>query len=310
MSNPSPRTLPVHHAPAADTPAGGPPRRARLARSPLEIAAPSDLFHDYVLGRYEPLTPHAGKLRSLNLLLESFALLGVETEGAELVRRIREGLGPFRTVWGIKRHHATGAIGWELYFYDFERAHDDLSIERIKSLVAPVVKVSASEPWPLPWHMFSVEIAPAHLLGGEETAAHVYVDMRCYELLGDRLTFENIYTFHDPRTEIDDILQRLRSSVRFSEAKDRLADLIPPHLFRCNRICVANKQRTDAIYFSRIPTGALSQVLTEHAWPEALSGFIADNAPDLDHLLWDAGVDFGREGGELRVYKTGVYGSF
>ena len=284
---------------------------ARLAHAPLERAAAGDLFHDYVLGAYDPLAPPEGKLRSLNLLVESFAMGGVEAEGLEVVRRIREGYGRFRTVWGIKWNRRTEALGWELYFYDFDRIHADCSLPHLREILAPAVHVDAEEPWPLPWHMFSIEVAREHLTGPVPVPAHVYIDMRSYELSGKRFTFENVYTFHDPRTEVDDILHRLRSSVHIEPGRHNLAALLPPPLFRCGRICVANKRFSDALYFSRIPTAALRWFLDRHGWPDPLQRFVAQNGPDLGHLLWDVGVDFRSEGGRPpEVEKMGVYGSF
>ncbi len=303
-----PRTLPI--GPRGDerpSPPAAPPQG--LARTPPELAGEGDRFHDYVLGAYAPLAPHAGKLRSLNLLVESFALAGLEEEGLAVMRRVRDGLGPFRTVWGIKQREG-GVLGWELYFYDFERRHADLSIARVAELLAPAVTVDAREPWPLPWHMFSVEIGPAQLRRQEPAAVDVYIDMRSYKLRGDRFAFENVYTFHDPREEIDDILHRLRSSVHFRWGHDPLASLMPPSLLRCGRICVANKIGADALYFSRVPTPALAAFLGARGWPEALRRFVAGHGPALDHLLWDVGIDFDRHEGALRVVKTGLYGSF
>ena len=283
----------------------------RLAEAPLELCTASDRFHDYVLGAYEPLAPPEGKLRSVNLLVESFALAGVEAQGLAMIRRIREEYGPFRTIFGVKWNRETGAIGWELYFYDWNRAHADCSLPRLREILAPAVNVDAVEPWPLPWHMISVEIGPAHLVGGGPVPAHVYVDMRSYELTGERFVFENVYTFHDPRAEVDDILHRLRSSVYVEPGRHNLAALMPPPLFRCGKICVANKRTSDAIYFSRIPTAPLRWFLDRHGWPAPLQRFVSGAGAGLGHLLWDVGVDFrSARGGELSVGKTGVYGSF
>ena len=174
-----------------------------------------------------------------------------------------------------------------------------------------MVRVDAEEPWPLPWHMFSIELAAEHLQGGAAAPAHVYIDMRSYALTGRSFVFENVYTFHDPRTEIDDILHRLRSSVHFEPSRHNLAALMPPPLFRCGRICVANKRTADALYFSRIPTAQLRWFLDRHAWPEALRGFVSGAGAGFGHLLWCVGTDVrGGAGGEPEVCKTGVYGSF
>src|SRR5207244_2897398 len=53
------------------------PSLARAAHPP-ELCGPEDRFHDYILAEYEPVAPALGKQRSLNVLVESFALAGLE----------------------------------------------------------------------------------------------------------------------------------------------------------------------------------------------------------------------------------------
>ena len=282
----------------------------RRALAPLEACGPDDRFHDYILSEYEPIAPALGKLRSLNVLVESFAIAGVEREGLALLSAVRSGLGPFRTIWGIKRHHAHGGLGWELYFYDFQRAFADLSIARVASILAPHVRVIGREPRPLPWHMFSVELGAAGLLEGAPSAIDIYIDMRSYKCEGDALVFENVYTFHDARAEIEEVLHRLRSCIHFDPSQDALHRLMPPHLFNCKKICVANKRNADAMYFSRIPTPALSRFLRDHQWPDALQDFVRTREDLLGHLLWDVGIDFRAIDGRATTIKSGIYGSF
>lgn len=284
--------------------------RPRLATTLPETCGPDDRFHDYVLLEYEPVASAVDKLRSLNMLVESFAVGGVESEGVALMNAVRTELGPFRTVWGIKWHHARKELGWELYFYDFKREHEDISIPNLKRILAPHVKVSGNEPRPLPWHMFSIEMDRPQLRGETASALDIYVDMRSYKCAGDEAVFENVYTFHHARSEIDDILHRIRSCMHFDPARDRLERLMPPHLFNCRKICVANKRQTDSLYFSRVTTRALMRFLVDHGWPEQLHGFVADREEKLNHLLWDVGVDFRAESGVATPVKTGIYGSF
>ena len=284
----------------------------RRSRRPLEPSEEGDQLHDYVLEPYEPRAPQAGKLRSVNLLQETFALAGVDDEGAALVEAVRGGLGPFRTVWGVKHDRERASLrGWELYFYDWKRVHADLSIESLARLLAPSVRVDAAPPRPLPWHMISVELSPSDLRGeGSGVPAHVYIDMRSYELRGSSFTFENVYTFHDPRREIDDVLHRLRASVHLDLGRDSLASLMPPELFRCNKVCVANKRDGDALYFSRVGTSALLAFLRAHRYPKELAAWVHAERARLDHVLWDVGLDFAAEGGRAVIRRTGFYGTF
>jgi hypothetical protein len=277
----------------------------------LERCTAGDRFHDYVLSEYVPRVPHEGKLRSVNLLYAGLAAMGVEREGRALVEAVRGGLGPFATVWGVKLAAGDGAPrGFELYFYDFDRARADLSIDRVRSLLASSVQVDARERRELPWHMFSVELDAEALRTRGRVPVHVYLDMRSYELRGDELTFENIYTFHDPRADVDEVLHRLRASAHVDTAREPLGRLLPPHLWRCGRVCVANKRSCDALYFSRVPTRALARFLEDHAWPASLRTLVDRNAGDFDHLLWDVGVDFRAGDGGAQVVRSAVYGSF
>lgn len=268
-----------------------------------------DRFFDYVLAEYEPAAPALGKLRSLAVLTESFALMGVEREGLAVVHAVRSALGPFRSVWGIKQR-GPGELGWELYFYDFQRAHADLSVARLVQTLAPHVEVNAREPRPLPWHMFSVELGAPQLKERAPAAVDLYVDMRSYKCVGDTLTFENVYTFHDARAQIDEVLHRLRACVHFDPRSDQVHHLMPPHLFDCRKICVANKRHADALYFSRISTAALARFLGDHRWPAPLRDFVATRPDELNHLRWDVGVDFRAIDGRATPVKTGLYGSF
>src|SRR3954471_21829398 len=111
MSEPAAPRLHLPVRPPGATPLASLPS---LARSPLERCTRGDLFHDYVLTPYHPQGDAVGRLRSVNLLIESFALAGVEAEGLEVIRLLRERLGPFRTVWGIKQYEQSDVPhGWE-----------------------------------------------------------------------------------------------------------------------------------------------------------------------------------------------------
>lgn len=263
---------------------------------------------DYVLTPYVAPASAEGKLRSINVLRASFEAAGRHAQGEAIIARVLATLGRNRTVWGIKRH-PDGTLGWEFYFYDWERRHADLSIASVRALFAPLVNVVAEESFALPWHMISVELGAAQL-DGQDAAIDVYVDMRSYTLRGGSAELANIYTFHDPKTEIDHVMQRLRSSVHFDWKRDALTQLLPPWLFRCHRLCVANKRHADALYAARIPVSALQKFLALHAWPEALRGFVETHAHELNHLTFDVGIDFAREAGALHTRKTGIYGFF
>jgi len=297
-------TLPVVRAPY-EPPAG------------FERCSGEEPLHDYILKPYEPLTPHDGMLRSVNLLYASFAEAGLEAQGRRVVSQLRDALGPFRTVWGIKHDAVSGALrGWELYFYDWTRTHVDLQIERVCEALSELFSIRAVEPRPLPWHMFSIDFDVDALRSGSSSdgapgaSVHLYIDMRSYALHGSHLTFQNIYTFHDPRLEIDDVMARIGASVHVDLANEPLARLLPPELFGCHKMCVANKRDGDAFYFSRVPTRSLLRFLREQQYPQSLSELVEREAPGLAHLLWDVGLDFSATPDGALVRRSGVYGTF
>jgi hypothetical protein len=281
-----------------------------LARTPPERCTAQDRFHDYILADYSPVASPVGKLRALNVLVESFALEGLEDQGRAVLDAVRGALGPFRTVWGIKRRRHDERLGWELYFYDFERRHADLSIANVARILEPLFSIAAPEPRALPWHMFSIEFGRDQLVAHAPAPVDVYLDMRSYKLTNQGPVFENVYTFHETRREIEVILERMRACLHFDPRVDGLHHLLPPHLFQCAKLCVAHKRGCDALYFSRITTRALARFLRDQGWPEALVEFVRSREGDLNHLLWDAGIDFASVEGRATVLKSGIYGTF
>jgi hypothetical protein len=85
----------------------------------LEWTAPSDKYRDYCLWDYAPVAPTEGKLRQASLLWHSFAALAAPRRLRDMVEAVRRALGPFATVWGVKR--IGESFSWELYFYDYDR---------------------------------------------------------------------------------------------------------------------------------------------------------------------------------------------
>lgn len=280
---------------------------------PEERWRAGDATLDYCLLPYDaPRAPSLDAWRNVNLLYASFAEAGVETEGREIVERLRTGLGAFRTVWGIKRHAGTGATSWELYFYDHRREAKDLSIARVRELLAPVVNVDAEEPQAIRWLMFSVEFTADDLRRRNPVAAHLYVmdTGLSYELKGREFTFESIYRFLDPRTEIREVLRLLERSVHLDRSKVLLSEVLPPELVRAYHVCVANKRTADAVYFSRVSTAAFAWFLERHGWPEYLRSIVTHKRAQLAHHLWDVGFDFRAVSGGIELRKSGVYGVF
>lgn len=64
------------------------------------------------------------------------------------------------------------------------------------------------------------------------------------------------------------------------------------------------------MYFSRVTTQALTRFLRDQRWPSLLAEYVRTREDELNHLLWDVGVDFRSVDGVATPTKTGIYGSF
>ena len=85
----------------------------------FEYATIQDPCRNYCLWEYEAPAPAEDKFRAINLLYHSFELAGIDSRAYDVVDAIRDAIGPFRTVFGIK--FIDGALAWEFYFYDYQR---------------------------------------------------------------------------------------------------------------------------------------------------------------------------------------------
>jgi hypothetical protein len=90
----------------------------------FEYATADDPALNYCLWEYSPAAPAEDKFRSINLLFESFDYAGLGARAFDVVEAIRDGIGPFRTVFGIKL--LRDRLAWEFYFYDYARRQRDV----------------------------------------------------------------------------------------------------------------------------------------------------------------------------------------
>ena len=70
------------------------------------------------------------------------------------------------------------------------------------------------------------------------------------------------------------------------------------------------KKHNDAIYFSRITIDQLILFLERTDHPDALLSYIRQNRDNLDHMLYDVGMDYVMDGDHIRILKTSYYGLF
>jgi len=284
----------------------------------LEYTTERDVFYDYCLWEYRPIAPHVGKLRSASLLAHSFEVAGITPRAFDLIPALRAGIGDSRTVWGVKRRGET--LSWEFYFYDYRRRERTRSITKVLELLRPFVacEVRASEE--RPYFMFSLDITDDLLTGRQPLGeVHMYVGNVgstvssgiCYELTpGGGARLENFYFFFDARRQTTEIAGKVASSAYLDATRLHIDQIIWPELRDCRVIVVANKQRSDGIYFSGITVDQLLFFLRRMHYPAALVRFIEERRGLLDHLTYDVGLDYRMEGDELVFLKSAYYGVF
>lgn len=270
---------------------------------------PDDPFYDYLLLPYLPPRPAAGKLKSSDLLMESFALMDVAEEGRRVVEALIGELGPFRTVWGIKNGLERKDLSWELYVYRRDGGRGEPTLDGVLRALRPHLAAPARPRLPHRWELFSLELDAAGLAAGRAGEIDVYVGMRAYRADGEGLELKNCYMFDDPGLRLDRILERLLAAVHAPRDGAEMDRLLPPRLLEgCPRVCVANKRRADGLYFSHLRLEQLLFFFETHGWPAEVREWVERHAGRFDHLLWDAGYDFRQDSSGIRFLRSGFYG--
>jgi len=283
----------------------------------FEYSTGQDPALNYCLWEYSRATPSADKFRSVNLLFQSFDHAGIDARAFDMVDAIREAIGPFRTVFGVKL--LEDRLAWELYFYDYKRREREVSITQVLAALRPLAGSPVQANERLPYFMFSLDI-DARLAAGKRDidVVHMYVGNPgsavssgiAYALRASGTTLENFYFFFDAATQLDEAGGKICSSAYFDETTMSLDQVLVPELRTCQTICVANKGTHDCVYFSGIDVDQLLFFLRRLAYPQAITAFVQRNRESLDHLLFDVGFDYRTEAGELKVLKSGYYGVF
>ena len=282
----------------------------------LEYATEADPAFNYCLWEYEPPTPAEDGLRSVNLLYQSFDAAGLDGRADTAVDLLRDAIGPFRTVFGIKL--IDGRLAWEFYFYDYGRRAREVSISRVLVALRPLIPCSLAAPESTPYFMFSLDFDSARLAGAAFDVVHMYVGHPsasvstgiAYAVRAGQTVLENFYFFYDARTQLDQVAAKVTSSAMFDETKVPLSTVLLPELCVCRTICCANKQTHDCIYFSGVTIDQLVFFLARFGYPPSVQAWVGANRAMLAHLLFDVGFDYRMDDGGVRVLKSGYYGVF
>lgn len=283
----------------------------------FEYSTAQDPSLNYCLWEYSPAHPADDKFRSINLLYQSFGHAGIDARAFDIVDAIREGIGPFRTVFGVKL--LRDRLAWEFYFYDYGRRNRAVSISRVLAAIRPLAPCDLKISESLPYFMFSLDL-DAELAAGRRAidVVHMYVGNPgstvssgiAYAMRAGGATLENFYFFFDAASQLDAAAAKICSSAHFDDTRIPVDAVLVPELRACKTICVANKQTHDCVYFSGVDARQLLLFLGRLAYPEAIVSFVRDNLDNLDHLLFDVGFDYRMDGDGIAVLKSGYYGVF
>ena len=285
----------------------------------FEFATDSDPSRNYFLWDYPRPAPAEDKFRALNILLCSFDLVDALPRGYGIVDAIREDIGAFATVFGVKWDGM--ALAWEFYFYDYRRRNRSVSMTRVLDAIAPYHAARSAPPEYLPYFMFSVDIdpTPCGVTGVRPLEAiHAYIGNPgstvssgiSYGVRPEGIVLENFYFFFDAVAQRKEAADEIRSSPFFDETRDSIDVVLLPSLVSCLTICVANKTTHDCVYFSGVSVDQLHGFLLEMEYPQSLVDFVGDNRNNFRHLLFDVGFDYRFDNGMMRRIKSGFYGVF
>ena len=286
------------------------------AKALSQFSRSSDPALDFCLWPYTPPKPPApDALRSAALLYKSFESAGLGPEMLALTDAIRDRWGRFATVWGMKWSDA--GPSWEFYFYDYDRAARRLGIADFIAATRDHLNITVTPDDSVPYFMFSVEVSAAHLAGAPLDQIDIYIGNPgssvssgiCYGLTQAGYEMRNFYFFFDAKQDAKGIHDKLTESIHLPMAKVDLDDLLWPQMATAETIVVTNKQRRDALYFSRIDAGQLALFLQRLSFPQDLQQFLSDHRAALDHHLYDVGWDFDcAPDGKVTATKGSFYG--
>ncbi len=283
----------------------------------FEYITEKDLYHNYCLWPYLPVTASIDKFRSINLLYHAFDVAEIDHRIFDFVEAIRDGIGSFRTVWGTKL--INNNLAWEFYFYDYGRRVRELSISRLIKILAPFTHCSVSVNENINYFMFSFDVDQELITGARQLdIVHMYLGNAgstvssgiSYALSQQSSRLENLYYFFEVPSMLQQVMDKVGDSAYVDEAAIPMDFLVWPELRSCTTICVANKQSNDTIYFSGCTVDQLLYFLIRIGYPSKIIDFVQSNRNNLDHLLYDVGYDYRTKGDKVEIVKSGYYGIF
>lgn len=279
---------------------------------------PGDPYFNYCYWPYEPPANGVGKLRPSSLLFRAIQEMPEAAWLTEAIHRIQEGIGDFRSVYGIKQIDSRWSL--EVYLYDYEREQRIVSIERLVAACQGHLTLPETVGAYVPYFMFSFDLDESvAAAAGKIDIVHVYVGNPgstvssgiSYGFTRDpqATQLENFYFFFDARDR-EQIKDKIRCAAFLDEPNTLVPTLLRPELMDCQTICLANKRTTNTIYYSGVDIRQLQGFLQWQDYPQSFQQFVENHESELDHLLFDVGVDYQVRWNEVRFVKSGIYGVF
>lgn len=283
----------------------------------IEYSQSGDPCLDFCLWQYDSPAARKDKYRSVTLLNHSFETAGCDPRMTGLCMALRDTLGDWRTVWGVK--NIQGQLCWEYYFYDYRRLSREVSISRVLEVFRRFSRCELEINEDCLYFMFSIDVDDDLVTGKSElddinvylgdVSDHVSAGI-CYRLTGAGLRMDNLYHFFDAKTEMNQIADKVVSSLHLALSDFDISSVLIPAFLDCRTIVIANKKYNDGVYFCRITIDQLLIFLEMMQYPRKLQEFIRENRDRLDHLLYDVGIDYRMEEGKIRYLKSSYYGVF
>jgi hypothetical protein len=280
-----------------------------------ELAKNEELSYDFCLREYSSSTHTLGKFRSINLFNQSLSDLDAQYADAisQLITAIKATIGINKTVWRVK--NIDNVLEWEFYFYNYGKKDKELTITNVLKFLENFFIVDIEVDENLDYFVFSIDISKNVLSKKELDCINLYTEDpstqsgKSYLVNKSNITLENNYFFYEGN-DMSSAIDRLKTSstiLDFNQIK--LDDVIWPEL-DCKIMWIANKQKSDSLYYAGINVHQFLFFLEKLNYPDMIVSFVKNNIHLLDHLKYDVGIDFNMKNGKLNVVKSSYFGTF
>ena len=276
-------------------------------------------YYDYAYKTYRPIASCQGKILSDALLYNSFSQSPCQKQFLSLIKKIKNAIGPWNTVWGVK--FEKGKMSWELYFYDHGRRNPNITVTRLLKIIRPDLKTPVFKGIDIerqPYFMFSMNLSEDVFKNREFEGVRLYTRGRWKTAQGnsyywnrDGCVLENLYNTYKIPAETVEWAHTLKHSFVFAPY---LVEFLKSDLVRqlmvCGKISMACKRDKEGIYFSRVNIEQLLFFLKYFSYPDYVTGFISSQKQKLDHLLFDVAFDCALGPKGIVFGKSSYHGGF